>query len=163
MIKDFLSILFSGIISSVLVFLTAKLSFRGESKRLIYEKREQVYLECFEIFQSLKDDSYQIYYSEGFISQIECIRARLKLYASPKVLDVVKSFYSIAKKVNSEYSIQFKSEVYEEKKEIYKEQCGMTELDFQNEENTYMETHLISKNLISETIEKLLVEMKKDL
>lgn len=160
-------VVYSGIISLVISIITAiitsKQTLKQDVKKRIHEHREKVYAECFDLLQLVKDDPFAVFNNTLFFQPLCSLRTKLNLYASQEVLDVLEPLYREAKGINEAYWELFSGEEYESLKQARAEHEGMTEVDFQNEEERYMEDHLLDENLVDTTLEKMVTAMRKDM
>lgn len=152
--------LFVAVVSAIV---TAKLTLRHEVKHHIYQKREEVYIQCFDLFQSLADNPYLVFNSGEFIVPLKNIRARLNLYASHEVLAIIEPAYEEIKKVFENYCDDCEGEEYEKRKALQKEIEGRDEIDFTNEIERYIEEHLLGADFIRKIISDLVIAMRKDM
>ena len=157
---------YSGIISlfiSVIVaIVTSKLTLKQEVKKRIHEHREEVYVECFELLQAVKDNPYLLFNNTNFFQPLCALRTKLNLYASQEVLNILEPFYMEVKKKNEDYWDWFDGEEYEMLKLAKKEYEGFSEIDFQREEEQYMENHLLGEMLVDATLKNMVSAMRKD-
>lgn len=155
--------LLSILVAVFTALITSKLTIRQEEKRIVYEKREKVYTDLFNILFLLKDDPYLIYNNPDFIKPLSDLRTHLNLFASQAVLNILEPFYDEAKETAFSYWGKFNGEEYEKLKQMKLEYGGFTELDIENEEEEYRESHLIDNQFIEITISQLVEEMRKDM
>ena len=151
------------ILSIILAIVTSKLTLRQEVKKRIYERREQVYIKCFDLLQEVKDNPYLVFNNKEFFIQIKGLRTELKLFASNDVIEIIEPFYEKAKKTIEEYWVLFDGEEYETQKNARMEHDNLTELDFKQEEENYMRSHFIDKVFVETTITSLVLAMRKDM
>lgn len=160
-------VVYSGIISLVISIITAivtsKQTLKQEVKKRIHEHREEVYVECFDLLQQVKDDPFFVFNNTLFFQPFCSLRTKLNLYASQEVLDILEPFYREAKGINETYWALFSGEEYESLKQARAEHEGVTEVDFQHEEDRYMANHLLDEKLVATTFEKMVAAMRKDM
>jgi hypothetical protein len=167
MSEELQKVVYSGIISIVISIITAiftsKQTLKQEVKKRIHEHREEVYVECFDLLQRVKDDPFSVFNNTLFFQPLCSLRTKLNLYASQEVLNILEPFYREVKRTNEAYWELFSGEEYESLKQARAEHEGMTEVDFQNEEDRYMADHLLNENLVDTTFEKMVTAMRKDM
>lgn len=155
--------LFSLIVSIIAAIITSKLTLKQDVKKRIHEKQEEVYIACFDLLQSVKDDPYLVFNNERFYSPLRSLRTKLNLFASKEVISELEPFYVEAKLTITEYWSLFEGEEYEMLKISKKEYEGLTEIDFQNEEKLYIENHLLDADLVKTTMSNIVEAMRKDI
>lgn len=155
--------LLSVFIAVITALITSKLTIRQEEKKIVYEKREKVYTDLFNLLFLLKDDPYLVYNNPQFLKPLSDLRTHLNLFASQAVLNILEPFYDEAKKTAHSYWGEFGGEEYEKLKQMKLEYGGFTELDIENEEEAYRESHLIDSQFIEDTLSQLVAEMRTDM
>lgn len=153
----------SLIVSIVVAFATSKLTLRHDMKKRIYEKREEVYIECFELVQAIKDDPNLIFNNAEFFTPFCTLRSKLNLFASQEVLDIIEPLYVKIKEAIEEYWSFFDGAEYEVYKQNEEEYNSKTELDVHNVEQAYCEAHMLDANFVENTISMMVSAMRKDM
>lgn len=155
---------FVSLVASIIAaIVTSKITLRQDTKKRIHEKQEEVYIECFELLQSVKDDPYLVFNNELFYSPLCSLRTKLNLFASKKVISILEPFYVEVKSTVTEFWNLFEGEEYEKLKISRKEYEGLTEIDFQNEEESYIENHLLDTDSVETTMANIVDAMRKDI
>ena len=161
------TIIVSGIIPLALAVITAiitsKLTLKQEVKKQIYSKRETVYIKLFELLDALQNDRYLVYHREEFADPLKKLRPELYLFASLEVLNIFEPFYQRARSVIEAYWDRFDGREYEMQKITRAECNNETEDDFKQQEEQYMDQHLIDKCFVEGTITGLIAAMRKDI
>ena len=161
------TILISGGVSIIVAIITAiitsKLSIRQEEKKSIYAKRESAYIALFDLLNSLQDNQYIIFNQTDFVKPLSVLRTKLNLFASQDALDIFEPFYQKIKKTAIEYWNKFEGEEYENYKSNRIQYDNATELDLLQEEELYQKDHLLNSTEVNQTIEDLVIIMRKDM
>ena len=87
-----LSAILSLAASSLVAFLTSKITRDNEMRKIIHEKRLELYLEVFEQVELLLKDWKKIFDREYF-EKIASYKSRMKLLASEKTTQEYKNYY----------------------------------------------------------------------
>ena len=78
--------------SSLTAFLTSKITRDNEMRKIIHQKRLELYLEVFEQVELLLKDWKKIFDKEYF-EKIASYKSRIKLLASEKTTEEYKKYY----------------------------------------------------------------------
>lgn len=139
-----------------------KISQKSEMRKSKHEKREAVYPTLFELLQIISDNPCYIFNYDKVLEPFKKLRTELNMYASTELLEALEPFYEKVVDTYKEYTSRFCSGEYEVTCEVRKEN-GEDELDFEREQEEYMETHRIPDAEINEIRRKLIDIMRKDL
>lgn len=150
------------VVSLITAVITAKITLKLESKRKIYERRENSYIKCFDLLQKIKDNPFLVFNWE-YVSSLNELRTELNLFASQSVINILNPFYEKVKTISSRYWELFDGEQYESQKMGRMEHEGLTELDFEREEQLYQEDNVIDNETICQTMQALVEVMRKDM
>ena len=83
------SVVLSGMVSIVTAFLTAKLTSDNEMKRSVKEKRQMLYIECYEILTKIKNNLYMAF-DYDTVSALKDLVAKMNLIASKYVIEALQ-------------------------------------------------------------------------
>lgn len=156
--KDVISLL----ISVVTAYVTSKLTLCHDQKKEIYTRREEVYAELFDLLQRLKNEPSIQFNRKEFILPFENLRPRINLFASQNIVNKSESIYDEVKTTFDEYCRLFDGEEYVMQK-IIGIQNGKTELEFDQQEEMYINNHLLEPTQLAKTIDQLVADMRKDI
>ena len=70
-----ISALVSIFIAGITGWISAKQAYRREIRKSVYEKRQELYIEVFELFEKLQNNPYLVYNYEQFIQPLNQIKA----------------------------------------------------------------------------------------
>lgn len=88
-----ISSLITIIVAAVSGWISAKQSYSKEIQRSVYEEREKLYIEIFELFELLHKSPFLLYNTKKLIEPLRGLNAKANLYASEKVLAIFTPFY----------------------------------------------------------------------
>lgn len=88
--------------SILTAFLTSKITRDNEMRKIIHQKRLELYLEVFEQVELLLKDWKKIFDKEYF-EKIESYKSRMKLLASEKTTEEYKKYYEVLRTSVNEY------------------------------------------------------------
>ena len=166
-----ISALVSIFIAGITGWISAKQAYRREIRKSVYEKRQELYIEIFELFEKLQNNPYLVYNYEQFIQPFNQIKARTNLYASRKVLKILTPFNKRIKELWNKYYNLFESEnaLEELQNRQYEAELGgnvsddQVEWKFQLEADMYEEKNLISGEEIADVLERLSKQVREEL
>ena len=150
-------------IAVITAFIASRLTTNREVKKSLYIKREETYVELFTLLLSLNERPQLVYDYSHFIKPLSDLRTRLRLFASQAVINLFESFFNTFNEVYTSYMNRFKTEEYEMEKIARRAHDNETELDFQNEEEEYRNSHLLDSKYVEKTLETLALAMRKDM
>ena len=143
-------------------WLTARHGYRKQHKQHLYEERERVYVEVFNILQELRDHPYYIFNFEKIVAPLKSTRTTISFYGSAKLIDELEKCYKRISSVFEKYDELF-GEEYEMQKSARMELNGETELDFEREIEQYQDNHILSDMEIVDMQKRIIAIMRKDL
>lgn len=166
-----ISALVSIFIAGITGWISAKQAYRREIRKSVYEKRQELYIEVFELFEKLQNNPYLVYNYEQFIQPLNQIKARTNLYASRKVLEILTPFNKRIKELWNKYYNLFESENALEELQNCKYEAELegnvsddqVERKFQLEADMYEEKNLISGEEIADVLERLSKQVREEL
>lgn len=166
-----ISVVLQIFISSIVGWVSAKISYRMEIKKGIYEKRQELYTDIFLELEKLQKNPYLIFNNEDFIHALYQISARAKLYASKGILKTLNPFLDNIIERRMQYINLYESEkaMNELDNRIQEKEAdsdyikGSVEEEFCREAELYIENHVISENEIIKTIDNLSSQIRKEL
>lgn len=161
------TILINSIISIIVALITALITsqctLHREISKIIYDKREKVYIDCYELLHSLKENPYLVFNYNDYILSLKDINVQLSIYGSKNVINTFKPIYKNILNKYKNYSDKFLGEKAELIKLNEKEFNHKTDEDLEKEENSYIETNLFKGEEIDSNIEKLATAIRKDM
>lgn len=151
------------IISAITGYFSSKIAYNREIKRRIYDEREKAYITLFKLVEKLKGNPFLVYNSTEFLIPFGEIKAKLNLYASQEVLNIVAPFNDKVNEISKKYFELFDSGEAHRSKEARLEQEDATELELLQEEELYMENNVIDKDYINEVFLSLISQIRQEL
>ena len=151
------------IIPVIVAFATAKITLRQDIRQRIYEKREENYLELYNLLLKLEDNPYLIYNNVEMVNRLQNLWPKLNVFASSELIETFKPLYKKIEAIAEEYWNLFSGPDYENRKSIQMEYEDKTEQDFEHEEVLYQETHLLDNEYFSKKIVEIVNLIKKDM
>ena len=111
-IKDWFVPILSCILAIISALVTTHLASKKERASNVLEKREEDYRDLIDVLQIIKDNPSFAFStkSEGnAFSELQKLRSKINLYASPRVLDLLKPLYDRIKTERENYlsSVQY--------------------------------------------------------
>lgn len=91
------------------------------------------------------------------------IKAKLNLYASQEVLNIVAPFNDNVNEISKKYFELFNSVEAHRSKEARLEQEDATELELLQEEELYMENNVIDKEYVNDVFLSLISQIRQEL
>lgn len=165
--NSIVSLIFSIIVPIVISIITAyfstKIAYNKEVQKRIYDEREKTYIELFELVEKLKKNSYLVFNSTDFLIPFGELNARLKLYASQNVINVVSPLYDKIYNTSEKYFDLFDSAEGQRIKENFIEHENATEYELQNNEELYMENNVIDSEYVKKVLNDLIYQIRKEL
>jgi hypothetical protein len=151
------------IISAITGYFSSKIAYNREIKRRIYDEREKAYITLFKLIEKLKGNLFLVYNSTEFLIPFGEIKAKLNLYASQEVLNIVSPFNDKVNEISKKYFELFDSVEAHRTKEARLEQEDVTELELLQEEELYMEKNVIDKDYVDEVFLSLISQIRQEL
>lgn len=102
------------IIPGISGYLSAKFSYNHEIKKRIYAERENTYIDLFKLIEKLKNNPFLVFNATQFLTPFDEIKARLNLYASQKILNIISPFNDKINEISESYFKLFDSVEAEE-------------------------------------------------
>ena len=161
----------SIIVAAIVGWVSAKQSYNKGIRKTIYEERQKLYIETFELLEQLQHTPYIMFNTEKFVQPFRKIKARANLYASREVLDILKPFNDKIVDIRDRYIEAYESEAALkelEGRKLIAEESGDTtteqvEWEFQQEADAFMERNVIHQDEIDEVLRKLAFQIRAEL
>ncbi len=172
--SDSLAIFTGAVVSVIVAYLTAKLTYRNEIGKNLYEKRQKIYFELFERLDKLKKNKYLIY-NYTFIIELNELKPSIYLFAGKKVKNEFESLYRSIEIAYQKYTELFESEeqinrengMMEEERiskgYSYEEAKAYVEEIILKEKEHFMYNHCISEKDLLMQITRIVSRMRIDL
>ena len=151
------------IIPITVSYITARTTLSRTIKKQIYDKRETVYFELFQLLDNLLKNPYLVYQHKEFVLPLTNMRIKLKLFASQKLINKFERLYDAILTTFERYQEKYRSETALSTNEARKSEGDVTEQGLLDEEESYCKKHLLNEELLSERIEEIITAMRKDL
>ena len=161
--KEIIEAIITIVIAAITGYISSKIAYNREIKRRIYDEREKAYIALFEFVEKLKKNPFLIYNSTEFLIPFGEIKAKLNLYASQEVLNIVTPLNDNINEISKKYFEFFDSVEAHRTKEARLEQEDATELELLREEEVYMENNVIDKVYVNEVFSNLISQIRKEL
>lgn len=161
--KEIIEIIITIVIAAMTGYISSKIAYNREIERRIYDEREMTYIALFKLVEKLKRNPFLVYNSTEFLIPFGEIKAKLNLYASQEVLNIVAPFNDSINEISNKYFELFGSVEAHRVKEARLEQEDATELELLQEEELYMENNVIDKVYVNEVFSNLIFQIRKEL
>lgn len=146
--------------SILTAFLTSKITRDNEMRKIIHQKRLELYLEVFEQVELLLKDWKKIFDKEYF-EKIASYKSRMKLLASEKTTEEYKKYYEVLRTSVNEYK-KFKDDNDPDRAEdMYEEDEDYSEYRYKID--CYEKEQKKRMPLMREYIQKIVDAMRTDL
>lgn len=152
-----ISAVISLIVAGITSWFSAKLAWKSEIKKRLYDKREEAYYNLFDLMLLLRDNPCFLFNYEQMISPFMELRTQLNMYASHHLIELLEPFYNKMCSIYSEYANRFEADKYACCEE------NESSIELQTLEENYEEAHKIPVNEIIDIQGKLISIMRKDL
>lgn len=149
-------------VSTVTAWLTARNEYRKQLKQHLYDERERVYIEVFNILQELRDHPYYVFDYEKIVALLKSTRTTISFYGSAQLIDELERCYRRISSVYEKFAELFDEE-YEMQKSARMEFNGETEMDFEREIEQYQDNHILNDMEIVDMQKRIIAIMRKDL
>lgn len=159
------------VVAAISGWVSAKQSYAKEIRKSVYEEREKLYIEIFELIELLHKSPFLLYNTKKFIEPLRGLNAKANLYASKKILDIFTPFYDNALAEWDKYTEMFDSE--EAESELYNRKALLSEEDdtsverieyeFEQEAELFMESHLIADVAIVDILNRFATQIRAEL
>lgn len=157
------NIIVTIIISAISGYLSAKFSYNHEIKKKIYDERENTYIDLFKLIEKLKKNPFLVFNPTQFLTPFDEVKARLNLYASQEILNIIRPFNDRINEISEIYFNLFDS-VEAENINAGRLECGdVTELDLEYEVENYMDNNVIDETYVNEVFSNLISQIRKEL
>lgn len=159
-------------ISAVVAFCTSKFTYRGEIKKELYMKKQDIYLKLFEVLDNLLKDRNLIVNNE-FNLEIRNMRHRVYMFSADNIRENFDELFYEIKSNNDKFKSRFESEeaikhyidliehdlgvIREQEVILYLEKY--TESDIQK----FIDEECIDEEELNKKINNIIRLMKKDL
>lgn len=172
-------VLLTGVVtivtSIVTALITMSITHRNEVRKLVLEKRAELYFEFYDEAEHLLHDRFKIYDS-NYIGVLLKFKPKMKLLSSAKTVEAFKAFYELIAKHFDEYRSFcnqndprnnpdfLEIEIGEDGVEY--EICHATDMDisyFESDVEKFKRENIPSIDTIRQHITALYTEMRKDL
>lgn len=172
-------VLLTGVVtvvtSIVTALITLSITHRNEVKKLVLEKREELYFEFYEEVEQLLQDNQKVY-DASYIDILLKFKPKMKLLSSVKTVAAFKSLFEFVTRYRQEY-VYFcdKNDPREDPQHIVTEFnedgveyefCAATDMEiaiFEEYAEKYMKENAPSVDTINHYITALYTEMRNDL
>ena len=98
------------IIPITVSYITARTTLSRTIKKQIYDKRETVYFELFQLLDNLLKNPYLVYQHKEFVLPLTNMRIKLKLFASQKLINKFERLYDAILTTFERYQEKYRSE-----------------------------------------------------
>lgn len=157
------SILTPAAISAITAWFSTKIAYLNEVQKRVYDERERTYIILFELIEKLKRNPYLVFNSTDFLIPFGELNAKLKLYASQNVINMVSPLYDKICDISEKYFDLFDSAEGQRIKENFIEHENATEYELQNNEELYMENNVIDSEYVKKVLNDLIYQIRKEL
>ena len=172
-------ILLTGVITIITSIITAlitlSITHKNEVKKLILEKRAELYFEFYDEAEKLLHDRFKIY-DKNYIRVLLKFKPKMKLLSSNKTVEAFKSFYEFVTKNYDDYRSFCEKNDPRENPDFLETQfdedgveytiCYATEMDisyFESSVEDFKKEKVPSYESVSQHLSTLYLEMRKDL
>ena len=172
-------VLLTGVVtivtSIVTALITLSLTHRNEVRKLVLEKRAELYFEFYDEAEHLLHDRFKIYDS-NYIGVLLKFKPKMKLLSSAKTVEAFKAFYELIAKHFDEYRSYCNQndprnnpdflEIGIDEDGVEYEICHATDMDisyFESDVEKFKRENIPSIDTIRQHITALYTEMRKDL
>ena len=97
------SIFTPAAISAITAWFSTKIAYLNEVQKRVYDERERTYIILFELIEKLKRNPYLVFNSTDFLIPFGELNAKLKLYASQNVINMVSPLYDKICDISEKY------------------------------------------------------------
>ncbi|MBQ3151136.1 MAG: hypothetical protein IJB86_07845 [Clostridia bacterium] len=177
--NDFYIIILTGVVSIITSIITAlitlSITHKNEVKKLVLEKRAELYFKFYDEAEHLLHDRFKTYDS-SYIQVLLDFKPKMKLLSSTKTEEAFKAFYEFVIKNYEEYrSFYIKNDpqnnpgFFETEFNEYGEEyeiCHVTDMDilcFESRVENFKRENIPSTEIFKQHIAALYTEMRKDL
>ena len=170
--NEILSALIATVIAIITGWITARQTYKGEIKKSVYEEREKLYVDLFNILDNLQRHPDILYDSLNFVTEYKLIWAKVNLYASEDVLHIMQSFNVKLNEYWNRYNTIYSDEQIEREieKRLYEDEqegkCTQrSEIEFliNQEEEYFLRNNQINPADIQKIMETLSYQIRKEL
>lgn len=172
-------VLLTGVVtivtSIVTALITLSITHRNEVRKLVLEKRAELYFEFYDEAEHLLHDRFKIYDS-NYIGVLLKFKPKMKLLSSTKTVEAFKAFYELIAKHFDEYRSFCNQndprnnpdflEIGIDEDGVEYEICHATDMDisyFESDVEKFKRENIPSIDTIRQHITALYTEMRKDL
>lgn len=172
-------VLLTGVVtivtSIVTALITMSITHRNEVRKLVLEKRAELYFEFYDEAEHLLHDRFKIYDS-NYIGVLLKFKPKMKLLSSAKTVEAFKAFYELIAKHFDEYRSYCNQndprnnpdflEIGIDEDGVEYEICHATDMDisyFESDVEKFKRENIPSIDTIRQHITALYTEMRKDL
>ncbi len=172
-------VLLTGVVtivtSIVTALITMSITHRNEVRKLVLEKRAELYFEFYDEAEHLLHDRFKIYDS-NYIGVLLKFKPKMKLLSSTKTVEAFKAFYELIAKHFDEYRSFCNQndprnnpdflEIGIDEDGVEYEICHATDMDisyFESDVEKFKRENIPSIDTIRQHITALYTEMRKDL
>ena len=172
-------VLLTGVVtivtSIVTALITLSITHRNEVRKLVLEKRAELYFEFYDEAEHLLHDRFKIYDS-NYIGVLLKFKSKMKLLSSAKTVEAFKAFYELIAKHFDEYRSYCNQndprnnpdflEIGIDEDGVEYEICHATDMDisyFESDVEKFKRENIPSIDTIRQHITALYTEMRKDL
>ncbi len=157
-----LSGLLSLIVSIATAWITATIARKNDVRKLILEERSKQYFEIYPLIDELISNIHKVYdeeYMQAFISQ----KAKMKLLASQKTFRAYSVIFQMVIDAYNAYDIYCGYHQNEKRSCFDDEDYRRVEANLALSEMDFKKYYLPDRNMITEKIQDLYMQMRNDL
>ena len=92
----------SLVVAVISTFITTKLAYRNEKRRLVHEKRSELYFDFYEHIERILSDR-EVAFSQEYLDKLVEYKARIKLLSSSNTFEAFKNYYGFIKQKRKAY------------------------------------------------------------
>lgn len=159
------------VVAAISGWISAKQSYAKEIQKSVYEEREKLYIEIFELIELLYKSPFLLYDTKKLIEPLRGLNAKANLYASKEILAIFTPFYDNVLLRWDKYIDLFDSEKAESelnnRKTLLTEEDGTSveriEYEFEQEAELFMASHLIAEDEIVDILNRLATQIRVEL
>lgn len=159
------------VVAAISGWISAKQSYAKEIQKSVYEKRDNLYVEIFDLLEHLHKSPFLLYNTKEFIIPLRGLKAKANLYASKEALAIFTPFYDKVLTIWTMYTDLYDSEKAEielsNRKALLAEECNESperiEYEFEQSAELFIENNLIAEDEITDILDRLAIQIRKEL
>lgn len=157
-----ISVTASIVVAYITALITHYFSNKKDKYDIVHKKKDELYVNLAEKLINIKRDPYLIFNNDLW-SQLDMLRAEIKLYASKTVMRSFECIYNDIRCKYDKYCELFKSQEYFEEVQAKIENNDLTEEERTQSEDEYIDKNGIDLNAYNDQTQKLFTQMRKEL